>query len=110
MDVPLHRINERWALAADQLQWVLQHRQGVDKRSGKEVWSGVLFVSSTKAILARCMREKGVPAEDAEPVLAGLPETFQEWSRASWETVSAPPLVPVAPAASIAPKTEAVDG
>jgi hypothetical protein len=41
----------------------------------------VSFVRSKRDVLARCMREKGVPAEDAAVLLAGLPATFDEWVR-----------------------------
>jgi hypothetical protein len=69
----------RWALAADSLQWMLQ-RQYMNK--GQVCWRSVSFVSSTRDILARCMREKGCPSADAERLLAGLPATFEEWGRA----------------------------
>src|SRR5262245_33556292 len=68
-------ISGRWALAADSLQWMLQRRAG-------QRWQSVSFVSSTRDILARCMREKGCPPADAERLLAGLPTTFEEWGRA----------------------------
>src|SRR5262249_32319495 len=72
-------ISGRWALAADSLQWMLQ-RQYMHK--GQVCWRSVSFVSSTRDILARCMREKGCPPADAERLLAGLPATFEEWGRA----------------------------
>src|SRR5215472_19140092 len=65
-------ISGRWALAADSLQWMLQRRAG-------QRWQAVSFVSSTRDILVRCMREKGCPSADAERLLAGLPSTFEEW-------------------------------
>jgi hypothetical protein len=43
------------------------------------------------------MREKGVLAEDADRLLAGLPPTFGEWLEGSrsWSGASkAPPLAP----------------
>src|SRR6516164_7879674 len=82
-------ISGRWALAADSLQWMLQ-RQYMHK--GQVCWRSVSFVSSTRDILARCMREKGCPPADAERLLAGLPATFEEWAekraQANVETVS----------------------
>jgi len=66
-------ISNKWALAADRLQWLLQRRQG-------QRWASVSFVSSTRDILTRCMREKGCPPADAERLLAGLPSTFEEWA------------------------------
>jgi hypothetical protein len=83
-----------WALASDGIQWVLQHRR---QKNGETSWRPVSFVRSTRDILARCMREKGVPAEDADRLLAGLPPTFDEWLEGSrsWSgALKAPPLVP----------------
>jgi hypothetical protein len=71
----LFAISGRWALASDNLQWILQKRF-----EGKNPWRPVSFVRSTRNILARCMREKGCPAEDAERLLVGLPSTFNEWN------------------------------
>jgi hypothetical protein len=61
-----------WALASDGIQWILQRRY--DKG-----WRNVSFVHSTKDILARCMREKGVELGTAVLLLAGLPDTFDQW-------------------------------
>ena len=72
-----------WAVGADSLQWILY------RRKGRDAWRGVSFVSSTRDILARCMREKGTDAATAAQLLAGLPETFNEW-RASQDTQDAP--------------------
>jgi hypothetical protein len=66
-------INDKWRLEVERLQWILQRHNGTKGR-----WYGVSFVSSTKDILARCMREKGVPPEDAKRVLDTLPETFRQ--------------------------------
>jgi hypothetical protein len=69
-------VSGKWAVASDGMQWILQRRGGVDRRTGLSVWAAVSFVPSTKAVLARCMREKGTPAEDAARLLAGLGERF----------------------------------
>ena len=66
------KVEGNWALAADNLQWVLQRKNG-------DAWAGVSFVRSTKDILARCMREKGMEPLIAERLLDGLPDTFEEW-------------------------------
>ena len=71
-------ISGKWALAADSLQWMVQ-RQCM--RKGQIDWHSVSFVSSTRDILARCLREKGCPPADAERLLAGLPSTFAEWAK-----------------------------
>jgi hypothetical protein len=62
-------------LASDGLQWVLQRRKG-------KQWEGVKFIRSTKAHLADRMRQM-MPAEDADRLLDGLPETFDEWRLAN---------------------------
>ena len=60
----------RWSVASDGVQWIL--------RSGQHA---VSFVHSTREVLARCMREKGVTDGEAAELLAGLPATFDEWAR-----------------------------
>jgi hypothetical protein len=69
-------ISGNWALGADRLQWILYRR---NKGSKTVPWVGTSFVSSTRAILERCMREKGVPEDDRAVLLAGLPPTFDQW-------------------------------
>jgi hypothetical protein len=69
-----------WAVGADDLQWMLmRHRGGSGGKSAKNPWRPVSFVRSTKDILARCMREKGVDADTASLLLSGLPDTFDQW-------------------------------
>jgi hypothetical protein len=63
-----------WALASDGIQWMLMRH-----RKGPHPWYPVSFVRSTRDILARCMREKGVELVTADLLLAGLPDTFDEW-------------------------------
>jgi hypothetical protein len=67
------RVSGRWALASDGLQWVLQRRKG-------KQWEGVKFIRSTKAHLAYRMKYLEVPPDDAERLLEGLPDTFDEWN------------------------------
>jgi hypothetical protein len=64
-----------WALASDGVQWMLMRRQP-NSYSG---WKPVSFVRSTRDVLARCMREKGVGAHQIAQLLAGLPDTFDQW-------------------------------
>lgn len=61
-----------WALASDGAQWILQHRGG-------NAWHAVSFVTSTKKMLARCMRKRRVPHGTLVKLLAGLPDTFMSW-------------------------------
>jgi hypothetical protein len=66
------QINPHWSLASDGLQWILRrhHTGGVNNLS---------FVRSSRDVLARCMRERGIPADDIKTALAKLPETFHAW-------------------------------
>ena len=62
-----------WALASDGIQWMLMRRRGDD-------WRAISFVRSTRDVLARRMREKGVEAADARYLLFGLPDTFDQFN------------------------------
>jgi hypothetical protein len=64
-----------WALASDNLQWILMRR----RMGSQQGWRPVSFVRSTKDILARCMGEKGVDADTAGLLLSGLPDSFDQW-------------------------------
>ena len=66
----------RWSVASDGVQWILRRHDG----QGSD-WRAVSFVHSTREVLARCMREKGVTDGEAAELLAGLPATFDEWAR-----------------------------
>ena len=67
-----------WAVASDGVQWMLMRRRS--QRLGG--WKGVSFVRSTRDILARCMREKGVDEDTAVQLLSGLPDSFDQWKAA----------------------------
>ena len=69
-----------WAVGADELQWMLMRRI---RRKRGDCWDPVSFVHSTRDVLARCMREKGVEPGTAAQLLSGLPETFDQWKRTS---------------------------
>jgi hypothetical protein len=70
-------VSGEWSVASDGLQWILCKRRGrADRRTGQPQWDGVSFVRSTRDILARCMREKGCPPEDAARLLAACGERF----------------------------------
>jgi hypothetical protein len=66
------RVSGDYALASDGVQWVLQHRRG-------SRWDALKFIRSTKEHLAGRMQSEGVPPEAAEHLLAGLPDTFDDW-------------------------------
>jgi hypothetical protein len=65
------RVSGDWALASDNVQWVIQHRQG-------SRWEAVKFIHSTKEHLAFRLRQLA-PHADAERLLDGLPDTFDQW-------------------------------
>jgi hypothetical protein len=65
-----------WAVGSDGLQWILMRRE---TRKAGPFWNPVSFVRSDRDILARCMREKGVGEATARLLLAGLPDTFDQW-------------------------------
>lgn len=65
-----------WALASDGVQWMLMKRH---RRPTIDTWDPISFIRSTRDVLARCMREKGVEPGTAVQLLAGLPDTFDEW-------------------------------
>jgi hypothetical protein len=71
------KISGDWALGTDGVQWMLLRRH---KRPGREdTWDGLSFVRSTVDVLARCMRERAVPAPDQASLLEGLPTSFAKW-------------------------------
>ena len=67
------------ALGADALQWVL-YKLWVHHKHGPQ-WRGISFVSSTRTVLERCMREKGCSELQRTILLTGLPQSFEEWSK-----------------------------
>ena len=72
------RLSERWALAYDSLQWIIQKRESA--KGKPEQWRCVSFISSNRDILVLTLREKGIVPDlgKMEGVLA-LPYTFKEW-------------------------------
>jgi hypothetical protein len=73
------KVEGGWGLATDGIQWILLRRS---TRHGVECWNPVSFVRSTRDILVRCMREKGVEACTADLLLAGPPDSFDQWKTA----------------------------
>ena len=72
-DTPFLQLSERWRLAYDRHQWIVQRKRGKN-------WDCGPFISSTRAILIRYMLEDGVTVDDWRAVLM-LPDTFKEWLR-----------------------------
>ncbi len=79
-DTQFLRLSEKWALAYDNAQWIVQRRKAPSKTGGACRWAGVSFVASNKDILWRVLQEKGAeigPA--AREYIDAMPDTFREW-------------------------------
>jgi hypothetical protein len=81
------RLDERFALGTDDLQWILYRSRRADVQLDAPLamkdWKPVSFIRSTKDILLRCMRENGCsPRIEAQVILAGYPSTFDAWKAA----------------------------
>ncbi len=74
------RLSERWALATDGIQWIVQRARRNGNKGGGVEWRAVAFVASDKGVLHRVLREKGavIDSEGLE-ALRRLPGTLQEW-------------------------------
>ncbi len=76
---------DRWRLAYDRNQWIVQRRKGPPRaanRSGiaESGWRGVSFVGSEKRILRRVIREAGVVlTAEAQARIDALPEQFMDF-------------------------------
>ena len=60
------RLSERWALAYDKNQWIVQRRHG-------QRWRNVSFVASEKRVLVRVIKEKGVKPHPGRSTRPGTP-------------------------------------
>lgn len=83
-DTQFVRINDKFALAYDRMQWVLQRHS---LRKGEDDWKAVAFVRSNKFHLFGVMIREGVPKDDALDVCETLPETFTEFLALEGATV-----------------------
>jgi hypothetical protein len=87
------RLSDRWALGADNLQWILYKSiWGVPPDLTRQRWKPLCFVHTHKRHLLRYIRENRPQDADAAALaLAGYPDTFDAWKA----TVDAlPPPVP----------------
>ena len=86
-DRPLFTLDaeDRWRLAYDRQQWIIQRRKGPPRPSdvvpGRDSgWMAVSFVGGKKATLARLFREKGIfLTPEAQARFDALPEQFLEF-------------------------------
>lgn len=76
---PFLILSDKWAVGADDLQWMLARRKGPD-------WRPVSFVACTKAVLLRCIHEKGaIVTQEGQAALDALPDTFRAWRERRFE-------------------------
>ena len=85
------RLSEKYALGADDLQWIVYRSRArfapdLDRRH----WLAIAFVSSTREILARCVRESGFGDDTALSAVSMLPSTFGAWKAAKSSSAAAP--------------------
>jgi hypothetical protein len=72
------RLSATWAMLADDRQWMLCRRR-TNANSG---WKPLSYVASSKAVLLRCIGEKGTVVDaQGQAGLDALPESFRAWQR-----------------------------
>ena len=76
-------VSGKWAVATDGVQWIIQRQTGPDS------WQAVKFIHSTKEWLA-CRLRGLAPKADAEALLNGLPDTFDDWHDRFWRPSDQP--------------------
>src|SRR5512134_2043751 len=70
------RLSANWAVLADDRQWMLCKRRTKAHRG----WKPLSYVASSKAVLLRCIGEKGAVVDaQGQAALDALPESFREW-------------------------------
>ena len=73
-DKPFMQLNDRWRLAYDSRQWVIQ------QKAGAEFWEGRKFIGSTAESLKRSISSLDIELSgEAGEKLARLPATFGEF-------------------------------
>ncbi len=78
-DNPFMRLNDKWQLAYDSRQWVIQRLEGRDKQ-GREKWRGDGFVGSNVDDLYWSIARRKIELSDETVAeLARLPATFGEF-------------------------------
>ena len=79
-DTQFLRLSEKWALAFDNAQWIVQRAERDRGSEGGVRWRAVAFIASDKGTLERVLQEKGaVIGGDGLAALGRLPDTFREW-------------------------------
>ena len=71
------QLNDKWALGADDLQWIL-YRVRFKRVTAR--LDARAFIATTKTVLWRCIREiTGQPTPGATRHLDAMPDTFRKW-------------------------------
>ncbi len=79
VDTHFLRLSERWALAIDGIQWIVQKARRNRNKGGLE-WRPIAFVASDKGVLQRVLQEKGAVIDSGgHAALRRLPGTFRGW-------------------------------
>ncbi len=83
-DTFIIQLSEKWAILADRNQWVLakleKYRAQGDLRHPAVRWRGISFIGSSKTVLHRVVREKGIKVDpEAARVIETWPERFLDW-------------------------------
>ncbi len=86
-------LSERWALAYDKNQWIVQRARRNRNKVCCLEWRAGAFVASDKGVLHRVLREKGavIDSEGLE-ALRRLPGTFRDWRDAQKAVVADEPM------------------
>ena len=80
-DTQFLRLSEKWALAYDNAQWIVQQARRNRNRKGGLEWRAIAFVATDKGVLHRVLREKGAVIDsEGHAALRRLPGTFREIS------------------------------
>ncbi len=79
-DTSFLQLSERWRLAYDRHQWIVQRRSGSDGKGRCERWRSCWFISSKRSTLIYFLLQDGAVVDDWR-VIAMLPDTFREWIR-----------------------------
>ena len=83
------RLSANWAVLADNQQWMLCKR----RKNANSGWKPLSYVASSKAVLLRCLREKGAVVDaQGQAALDALPESFRAWQRQMTEPAPEAPV------------------
>jgi hypothetical protein len=83
------RLSANWAVLADDRQWMLCKR----RKNANSGWKPLSYVASSKAVLLRCLREKGAVVDaQGQAALDALPQSFRAWQREMTRPASEAPV------------------